>query len=67
MTADKEALCVIGAVEQRKRVRGVFGIPHTAAKINNQLFLDSQSIKHGVNYGRRKEILLCSELRGPEQ
>lgn len=36
MAADKGALCVIGAGEQKGRVRCVFGITHTAAKINNR-------------------------------
>lgn len=42
MASDKEALCV------GRRLRGVFGIPHTAAKINNQLFLHDW----GKNKGR---------------
>lgn len=29
---------MLGAGEHGSRLRGVFGIPHAAAKINNQLF-----------------------------
>lgn len=35
--------CVFEAAERARRRRGVFGIPHTAAKVNNQLFLRSKN------------------------
>lgn len=41
--------CVLGAGEHRRRLRGVFGIPHAAVKINNQLFLDHSEVKTGGN------------------
>lgn len=55
---------VLGAGENGSRLRGVFGIPHAAAKINNQLFSDSWGKKQDANYGGRGEILCSVQSRG---
>ncbi len=65
----KQRHTVLGAGEHRRRLRGVFGIPHAAVKINNQLFLDHSEVKTGGNLNYRERFFFFALLKaeGEEQ